>query len=176
VSEGIPTGRTYFGFVFIWAVLAVPSAHRGVDADAHFTDRAAIRHQMRVIDQQAVEAAVGETAGRIEQGRSDRIAQPVMPNAIAAETDARVDADVKAGPVVDGGQCGSFGVRAGGEVCGECRGGSEARYPCLQFALVGLQGRWDFRDRRHQLLLCSSRPSNRAACKQAVRRNPALTP
>jgi len=26
MAEGIPTGRTYFGFVFIWAVLAVPSA------------------------------------------------------------------------------------------------------------------------------------------------------
>jgi len=38
--------------------------HRRIDADAYFADRAAIRHQVSVIDQQSVELAKRQPACR----------------------------------------------------------------------------------------------------------------
>ena len=40
-----------------------PVRHRAVDADAHLADRAAVRHQLRVVDQQPVELAKRQPAG-----------------------------------------------------------------------------------------------------------------
>ena len=86
-------------------------------------DRPEHRTRLPVVaDLGAAESALGRRVDRIRRPGIE----PIVLQAIAAKPDAGVDADVKAGPVVDGGQCGSFGVRPGGEVCGERRGGSQA--------------------------------------------------
>ena len=70
-------------------------------------------------------AAKSALRRRVDRIRRPRI-EPILLKAIAANADAGVDADVKAGPVVDGCECWGFGVRSGGEVCGDRGGGSQA--------------------------------------------------